>query len=174
MVFVNGAPQARISVDLPSQMRQVSVFEAACKVIEKGFRDVEKKAMDQHLAYLREQLSEEERRIREAKEGSFEWDNLPEAKKESNRVAILHGDIKKAVWDSFQHADAEQKARIIEHLSISEHGRWMAEKIMDGFVYGAESNPVRRIHKDLRPWEALSEYDKDKDRKQVRKVLGLK
>ena len=104
---------------------------------------------------------------------AFEWEKLPEAKKESNRVAILHGILKKTVWESLQHADAEQRTHALEGLSISEHGRWMAEKVMDGFVYGVESNTARRIHKDLRPWDALSEYDRDKDRNQVRKVLDL-
>ena len=128
--------------------------------------------MDQHESYLRT-IKAEERKEREMRGEVFDWENLPEAKKESNRVVILHGAIKKRVWESLQPANVEQQNRALEDLSISEHGRWMAEKIMDGFVYGKESNTARRIHKDLRPWDDLSEYDKDKDRNQVRKVLGL-
>jgi len=172
MAFVNGAPQARISMKLPDQMKLVSVFESGCKVIENGFWALEKQAMDQHDSYLRT-IKAEERKEREMRGEVFDWEKLPEAKKESNRVAILHGAIKQEVWKSLQQADAEQQTRALEALSVSEHSRWMAEKIMDGFVYGVESNTTRRIHKDLRPWDALSEYDKDKDRNQVRKVLGL-
>lgn len=172
MAFVNGAPQARIKMKLPDQMNLVSVFESGAKVIENGFWPLEKQAMDQHESYLRT-IQAKERKEREMRGEVFDWENLPEAKKESNRVAILHGAIKKRVWESLQPANAEQQNRALEDLSISEHGRWMAEKIMDGFVYGKESNAARRIHKDLRPWDDLSEYDKDKDRNQVRKVLGL-
>jgi len=172
MAFVNGAPQARISMTLPDQMELVSVFESGCKAVENGFWKLEKQAMNQHESYLRT-IKAEERKEREMRGEVFDWEKLPEAKKESNRVAILHGAIKQEVWKSLQQATAEQRTLALEDLSISEHSRWMAEKIMDGFVYGVESNAVRRIHKDLRPWDALSEYDKDKDRNQVRKVLDL-
>jgi hypothetical protein len=153
-------------------MRLVSVFEGGARAIENGFLQLELEAKSQHEAYLNT-LKPEERAERERKGEDFSWEGMPELKKESNRVAVLHGTIKKKIWESVQDAGEKALESTLESLSVSEHSRWMAEKVMDGFVYGAETVSRRRIHRDLRPWGELSVSDKDKDRNQVRKVLGL-
>ena len=172
LAFVNGAPQGDIDMVLPDNMRLVSVFEGGARAIENGFLQLELEAKSQREAYLNT-LKPEERAERERKGEDFSWEGMPELKKESNRVAVLHGTIKKKIWESVQDAGEKALESTLESLSVSEHSRWMAEKVMDGFVYGAETVSRRRIHRDLRPWGELSVSDKDKDRNQVRKVLGL-
>ena len=96
---------------------------------------------------------------------------LGEAFKDSNRWAVLHRNVKLAIWQNT--ADSDQPA-ILEMLACSEHQRWMGEKIMDGWRSGDTTDKPRKVHKDIRSYADLSETDKDKDRVQVRKALGLR
>lgn len=40
------------------------------------------------------------------------------------------------------------------------HDRWAAERIAQGWRYGAERDDVRRLHPDLVPCEQLTEAEK--------------
>ena len=53
----------------------------------------------------------------------------------------------------------------IEQMAIREHGRWCTERLRQGWRYAAESDKAKLLHKDLVPWEELTEeirqYDRD-------------
>jgi hypothetical protein len=51
----------------------------------------------------------------------------------------------------------------------------MGEKVMDGWRHAnlPEQNKKLRLHPSLLPYEQLTEAEKEKDRVQVRKGLGL-
>jgi hypothetical protein len=51
----------------------------------------------------------------------------------------------------------------------------MGEKAMDGWRHAElpEQNKKRRLHPSLIPWTQLSESEKEKDRVQVRKSVGI-
>jgi hypothetical protein len=58
----------------------------------------------------------------------------------------------------------------LEKLSQWEHDRWMDAKLASGWVYGPETDPDRRTHSYLVPWEELPEDEKEKDRDLVKGI----
>lgn len=48
----------------------------------------------------------------------------------------------------------------LEALAEAEHDRWMKAKIGAGYRWGAKTNPVRKLHKDLLPWRKLTAAEK--------------
>lgn len=147
------------------RLRVSSLFELGLNSPEFGDFTLEEKARANHEAYLAG-LPPADR----AKGG--EWRDLPENFKESNRRAVLHREIKREIWERTPEAE---RASMLEHLAICEHQRWMGEKAMDGWRHGdlPEQDRKRRLHPSLIPWANLSESEKNKDRVQVRKALGL-
>jgi Trk K+ transport system NAD-binding subunit len=146
-------------------LRVSSIFELGLHSPEFGDLSLESKARENHEAYLAG-LSQDER-IK-----ATGWNELPENLKESNRWAVLHREIKREIWSR---TSAQDQPSMLEHLSICEHQRWMGEKAMDGWRHAdlPEQDKHRRLHPSLIPWAALSETEKDKDRVQVAKALGL-
>lgn len=111
----------------------------------------------------------------ESRAGQRSWEELEESRKESNRWAVLSRQIKRAQWEAT--TEEERGAATLEHLAISEHQRWMAEKVMGGWRFGTgpdgRQDGSRRLHPDLQPWAALGEDTREKDRVQVRKALEI-
>jgi voltage-gated potassium channel Kch len=168
--FVWRKPEIEIEIDPGERLKMHAILEEACYLLEGGFLELEKKARAQHDAYLKELGPEEvETRKKAGKDPS--WESLRESLKESNRLGVLHGQIKSKVWEQTREASAQERSALEEHLAHSEHGRWMAEKAMQGFVFGPKRDDTRKIHPSMVPWEKLSESEKEKDRVQVRKVL---
>jgi len=57
---------------------------------------------------------------------------------------------------------------MIEALAIAGHRRWMAEKIVAGWRHAAVRDDSRRLHPSTRPYDELSEEEKQKDRNRPR------
>ncbi len=155
--------KARLQED--DRLRVSSLFELGLKSPEFGDDTLELAARANHEAYLSDLPPDQ-------KAHSTEWLDLPENLKESNRLAVLHRTIKQAMWKRFSQSETES---LLEHLSISEHQRWMGEKAMDGWRYAdiAIQNRMRRLHPSLVSWKKLEDKEKNKDRLQVKKALGL-
>ena len=60
----------------------------------------------------------------------------------------------------------------VEALAEAEHRRWMGDKILAGWRYGAERDDTRRLHPSMRPYEDLSDAEKQKDRATVANALA--
>jgi len=100
------------------------------------------------------------------------WERLSEFKRNSNRHAVLHVEIKRAVW---RKQGTRTKEEILGHLTRSEHMRWMAFNTMDGWRYAPieEQDPDHRLHPCLRPFNELNMHDKRKDAENVFHALEL-
>jgi hypothetical protein len=61
----------------------------------------------------------------------------------------------------------------VEILARIEHRRWMAERFLDGWQYGATRNDQQKLHPDLVPWEELDESTREYDRKPVMQIPSL-
>ncbi|MCX8053662.1 MAG: RyR domain-containing protein [Armatimonadetes bacterium] len=57
----------------------------------------------------------------------------------------------------------------IEKMARLEHGRWVAERLSKGWVWGPNKDVEKKINPSLVPWEDLPEETKEYDRKAVRK-----
>jgi hypothetical protein len=162
LAVIHAPSVIRIKPD--ERLEVLSLFAHGMSAPEFGDHSLEQLAMDNHEAYLAG-LEPAERA------SAPSWQALDEAFKDSNRWAVLHRNVKLAIW---QKAVDSDKPALLEMLACSEHQRWMGEKIMDGWRGGATRDNFHKIHPDIRPYADLSEPAKEKDRVQVRKALGLK
>lgn len=123
-------------------------------------READQRAAEIHLAYDRQFGGGG------TAPASGRWQDLPETYVAANRAAADHLAIKQ--WDSAT-SGLEGEA-LIEALAEAEHNRWSAERLLAGWApagEGARDN-ARRLHPDLRPWAALGEEAREKDRGAVR------
>jgi len=112
-----------------------------------------------HEAYLADQLAAG--RVPGSAPALVPWEELPEGLRQANRAQADHIPIKRrtlAISDS---------AATIEALAVAEHRRWMAEKIVANWRYAAERDDARRLHPSIKPYDELSEPEKQKDRNTV-------
>ena len=110
------------------------------------------------------------------------WDKLTDAQKDFNRYPARHFPIKLRYLgldpDNIeisgetgkQLMDIDEKQW--EIIGRMEHKRWVAEKLLTGFVKGKDLNDPQlqnklktslKYHTDIRDWEELSDADKSKD-----------
>lgn len=128
------------------------------------------------------------------------WDSLTDFEKDQNRFAARHVKMKLRllgveygeIGTSGQKYDyALEKPSVKKIICEMEHRRWMAEKYLTGFVYGAHAREIDaslspenateenkllkkhlKWHFDIIPYEELHEEEKSKD-DAVTSVLGL-
>jgi hypothetical protein len=132
-----------------------------------------------HNAYLNTQLSNGATLRSNA--SLIPWSELPAHKKKANQHAAAHMDVKLRIANC-QAVDIESDETevafppddlMMELLAQLEHRRWMADKYLAGYSYGAARDEDRMLHPDLIPWEELTEADKEKDRDNIRQISHL-
>ncbi|MFC1913836.1 RyR domain-containing protein [Chloroflexota bacterium] len=55
-------------------------------------------------------------------------------------------------------------------LAEMEHERWMKQKLDNNWQYARMTDKVKKLHKDLVPWDKLPEKERGKDRILVRGI----
>lgn len=110
------------------------------------------------------------------------WQGLPLYKKLANQRAASHLDVKLRIA-GFRRVDGAGNGvpgtafpgdgPMLETLARVEHQRWVADKLLAGYSVGPERDDSRFLHPDLKPWEALAETDRDKDRAIIRQMPAL-
>ena len=136
-------------------------------------------ARTMHNAYVKTLISRGE--AVENNASLINWSDLPEHKKQANRNAAAHIDVKLRISDcvaySAEAADAEVTfpgdEAMLESLAQLEHRRWMADKHLAGYSYGEQRDEDRMLHPDLIPWADLTEGDKQKDRDTILQIPHL-
>lgn len=115
------------------------------------------------------------------------WRDLPEYQRESNRYAAAHVAIKYRMASVIDNLPEEYTDETIWKLAESEHRRWCAEKILNGWEplpseqkerwkteRGEQALRAQRYHPDIQPVESLrKEIDGEwnKDVSQVEAIL---
>jgi hypothetical protein len=143
---------------------------------------LEKMAQAYHRFYQKQMLKEraEKANGREIRQTSADlsWEELTEEEKEQNRSAVRDIPEKLAKIGFIMLPSRSDQPiftfpendKDLEKLSKMEHDRWAALKEKAGWKYAAETNKEAKHHQSLRPWEQLSESDKEKDRALVRAI----
>ncbi len=157
---------------LPADPMTVRAFiGSGASRLEAGIRET--LAREIHAAY---RISEKERMETDDR-AMRDWEKLPDDLKESNARQADH-----IFWKLRRIGCAWRKAPVrkikvlkftdeeVELMAEMEHGRWNAEKLLDGWVRGAKKDPLRKSHPCLVGWAALPEDVKDKDRETVRRI----
>lgn len=103
------------------------------------------------------------------------WEALGEDMREANRRILAHlpaklvsagADPSGWLGRGAQTASARPQPSpdLIEELAELEHRRWLAERRLAGWQYGAQRDTLRRRHPDLVDWAALGEPSRAKAR----------
>jgi hypothetical protein len=81
------------------------------------------------------------------------------------------GDMSQVAWD---HAPEWQKKSAIDGVAFffldptktpsQMHANWMKQKLVDGWTYGPEKDPVAKKHPCISPYEQLPDFQRTKDR----------
>jgi voltage-gated potassium channel Kch len=109
------------------------------------------------------------------------WDELTDEQKEFNRrfaddisakletigAVIVPRPLPDPAGDGFSFTADE-----LERLAREEHDRWMQQRLRDGWVYGEHRDNARRVHDALKPYDDLTEIDREKDRDAIREIPG--
>jgi len=117
-----------------------------------------------HEAYLADQLAAG--RVLGSAPALVPREELPEGLRQANRAQADHIPIKRRTLEISDSADT------IEALAVAEHRRWMAEKIVANWRHADARDDARRLHPSIRPYDQLSDAEKQKDRNTVAAARG--
>jgi ppGpp synthetase/RelA/SpoT-type nucleotidyltranferase len=159
-------------IGLPEDVRSVQAFLQPPRPAL-THEQVEVAAQKIHAAYL------EEKHYVNPDPAMQPWEKLDEGLRNSNRmqaVAIaallrragFHIDQVATPAEPLDFTNAE-----VELLAEMEHGRWVVERLQEGFRYGDVRDIAKKLHNSLAGWSKLPEGVKDWDRSAVRKWPGL-
>lgn len=100
---------------------------------------------------------------------SGDWRDLDETYVAANRAAADHLSVKR--WDAATYEI--DGAALVEAMAAAEHHRWCTERLLSGWAPagGQSRDNIRRLHPDLRPWAALDDKARAKDRYAVEGAL---
>ena len=154
------------------------LFDEACNAKTIVQEELDALAKQIHEHYLSQRLSEG------AALGSspalYEWADLREQYRSMNRRQADHiyakcrfigtrvVPLEQETGKPYQFTEDD-----IEILAKIEHRRWMAERFLDGWQYGATRNDQQKLHPDLVPWEELDESTQQYDREPVKQIPTL-
>lgn len=107
------------------------------------------------------------------------WDELGDNLKDSNRQAADHVAIKLRAAGYHEGPLARGRPRVerfapdeILLMAKMEHLRWCAERRVDGWTLGPETDYARRVNPNLVPWDRLAPAEQRKDPEQVLAIPG--
>ncbi|MFI9489038.1 RyR domain-containing protein [Promicromonospora sp. NPDC052451] len=130
-------------------------------------------AVSAHLTYLRNQRAAGV--AWESTPAMVSWAELSDDLRAANRAQVRAiPDRLRQMGCTVAPARGTEHGRIPEPVvdarAVDEHDRWTAEKVAAGWTYGPQRDDARRLHPDLRPWDELSEADREKDRAAIRAI----
>jgi len=67
----------------------------------------------------------------------------------------------------------ERMNRAMEAMAQAEHEGWMAQRLSQGWTWGAERDDARKLHPSMIPYTDLPEEEKEKDRSNIRLYPAL-
>ncbi|KUL21863.1 RyR domain-containing protein [Chlorobium limicola] len=62
-------------------------------------------------------------------------------------------------------------AAVLDQIAESEHARWVAERVINGWVYGAKRDNNLKIHHNIAPWEQIGDDIRQYDYALVRNMI---
>ena len=105
------------------------------------------------------------------------WDELLEAKRESNRAGVDHIAVKLARIGCRVVPQGRGRAKRftftdeeIEAMAQLEHARWVGEQAAAGTRYGPTRDDAARLHPSMVDWAQLPEEEREKDREIARRI----
>lgn len=108
--------------------------------------------------------------------GEKEWAKLSAFTRYSNISSADYHEVRMKMLQEMQ--TGPENADTLELLSHLEHIRWCRYHYLSNWSYGIPDNgkakdPEKRIHRDLVPYEHLTEGEKEKDRENIRVLMSI-
>lgn len=153
-------------IGLPNDTRSVQAFLQPPPSSLTGLQ-LEAAAQKIHAAYL------EEKHHRNPDPAMQAWDRLGENFRHSSRMqaAAIVGSLQRAGFHVSAAGSAVEPLQLtrkeIENLAEMEHGRWVVERLQQGWRYGEVRNVQQKRHPDLVAWDVLPDAVKQWDRSAV-------
>jgi len=157
---------------MPADAATLAAIIGAQRVIDDATqRDILGRAI--HEAYRQQQAD----RLANVDPAMADWDHLAKNLQESNLQQADHIAKKLArigcsicATDEVENPVEVFSAEEVEIMAEMEHGRWIAERLKDGWRYGPQRDVARRISPYLVPWRDLPDSVKEWDRNSVRQI----
>ena len=159
-------------IGLPDDKRSVQAFLQPPRPALTS-EQVEVAAEKIHAAYL------EEKHYVNPDPAMKPWDKLEEGFRHSNRMqaAAIAAFLERAGFNIEQAKAPAEPLELtkeeIELLAEMEHGRWVVERLQQGWRYGDVRDTQKKLHPDLVGWSKLPESIRDWDRSAARNWPGL-
>jgi hypothetical protein len=137
-----------------------------------------------HQAYL-EVVEKDQRENNLPPAAGKTWEELSEDDRQSNREAADHTWAKLGLLGyRIEEVPVNQRIvtsndiilqleKLLEELAEFEHYRWMVWRVLNGWQYGSPRNNEKKLHPDIVEYEYLKESTKEKDRANIRAIIGL-
>lgn len=117
----------------------------------------------------------------------FKLSNIEQAKTYSEKLELINcfysdKELDYPIVNSFSNSNYDEVTKTtsddIGFLAREEHVRWVKEKLAAGWKYGTDykdskERNERRIHKDIVPYEELTEKEKSKDIVMINNIIPL-
>ena len=107
------------------------------------------------------------------------WDDLTEPQREANRwqarryvTRLMARDLVIVEATDGRALEVDFDADEVDAMARAEHDGWAAQKYAAGWKFGTPRNDALLIHDLLRPWDELTEPQRELDRNPVRMMLG--
>jgi voltage-gated potassium channel Kch len=149
--------------ELAANLRAFGVVEDLCSIATLVDEEQDRLAVANHECYRRD--LERRRKAGEniaPRPAEVPWEALEESFRDSNRQAADHIPVKlRALGYHIESVRGGQPLHLaagdaeLEMLARMEHARWCAEKWLDGWRFGEPRDDAKKVHPDLRPWDAL-------------------
>ncbi|WP_310601175.1 RyR domain-containing protein [Desulfobulbus sp.] len=159
---------------LPADQETLTAFVRQAMPSEK-FNDITRESLAEaiHEHYRREQLNNKSDEL-------APWKDLAWSFKESNRGQAddIGAKLRRANLAVRKAEPGREKLfsfspELIEQLAEMEHGRWVVERLVDGWNHGEQRDNEKKTRPQLVPWHRLPESEKQKDRDAVAKIPEL-
>ncbi|GAA2356152.1 hypothetical protein Cme02nite_49200 [Catellatospora methionotrophica] len=92
--------------------------------------------------------------------------NVRQARDIGAKLTRLGCTVAPRTGDGIETADDVQ----VESLAVTEHERWMDERVRQGWTYGDVRDEHAKTHPSIKPWDQLPESEREKDRDVVRDI----
>jgi len=167
-----GWENARNLVFLPTDLTTVRAFIAPPAPLDAGKEARE--TLAEH--FLEVYQSTQRTELRKDNPSLAEWAELPEYLKESNRQLADHIAAKLREVGKKAYPVTDRAIRLatftdkeVEIMAEMEHGRWNAERLLDGWTLGPR-DPLKKISPYLLAWADMPDHIKEYDRVFVRSI----
>lgn len=92
----------------------------------------------------------------------------------SDRLKLYYNYVNRHIINTTAYEDCpDADARLLLNLAIVEHERWIAAHKLMGFVWGEETNLVKKTHRNMCPWDKLDEVTKSYDCRVINTTIKL-